>query len=58
MKSTVVWITTPGYALLAMTDAGFFSSLRASVASGNYLARLWRAKLLKRSQRAVPGNFP
>jgi hypothetical protein len=27
MKSTAVWIATPGYALLAMTDAGFFSSL-------------------------------
>jgi hypothetical protein len=27
MKSTVVWIATSGYALLAMTDAGFFSSL-------------------------------
>jgi hypothetical protein len=27
MKSTVVWIATSGYALLAMTDAGCFSSL-------------------------------
>jgi hypothetical protein len=27
MKSTVVWIATPGFALLAMTAQGFFSSL-------------------------------
>jgi len=27
MKSTIVWIATPGFALLAMTEAGFFSSL-------------------------------
>jgi hypothetical protein len=29
MKSTAAWIATSGYALLAMTDAGFFSSLLA-----------------------------
>jgi hypothetical protein len=31
MKSTVVWIATSGYALLAMTDAGFFSGLLIAV---------------------------
>jgi len=29
MKSTIVWIATLGFALLAMTEAGFFSSLLA-----------------------------
>jgi hypothetical protein len=29
MKSTAVWIATPGFALLAMTAQGFFSSLLA-----------------------------
>jgi hypothetical protein len=30
MKSTVAWIATPGFALLAMTAQGFFSSLLAA----------------------------
>jgi hypothetical protein len=37
MKSMNGWIATPGFALLAMTNAGFFSSLLVPWRSGAVL---------------------